>query len=411
MIRYKRKIELLAPAGDLEKLIIAVDYGADAVYFGGESFSLRAGAGNFSVADMKKGLKYAHDRGKKCFLALNIFAHNEDIKPLICYLKRIKMLDIDAFIVSDPGVIEIIKEIIPGACFHLSTQANMTNYNTAKFWIEQGIKRIIAARELTIKEICQLTRQMGEKAELEVFVQGAMCISYSGRCLLSNYMAGRDANRGNCAHPCRWKYALAEEKRKGEYYPIEEDSRGTYILNSKDLCMIEHLPELIKAKVSAVKIEGRMKSVFYVATVVNAYRRAIDSYYDDPAGYKFKPEWMEELKKASHREFTTGFYFDRQADNAQNQETSAYSREYSFIGLVKSYNKKTGFATVEQRNKMSVGEQIEVFGPYTDHFTQVLTEMYDEGGEPVSSAPHPQQIIKIRMAKPVSRNFMLRKMR
>lgn len=395
----------------MEKLIVAIDYGADAVYFGGESFSLRAGAGNFSIADMKKGIKYAHSCGKKCYLALNIFAHNEDIKPLFSYLKKIKDLGLDAYIVSDPGVIETVKEIIPEACLHLSTQANMTNYQTARFWIGQGIKRIIAARELTIKEICQLTRRFGNSVELETFVQGAMCISYSGRCLLSNYMAGRDANRGNCAHPCRWKYALTEELRDGEYYPVEEDSRGTYILNSKDLCMIEHLPELIRAGISALKIEGRMKSVFYVATVVSAYRRAIDNYYEDPASYTFKQEWMTELKKASHREFTTGFFFDKPTNYDQNYQTSEYSREYDFIGVVKSYNAKTGFATVEQRNKMSLGDEIEVFGPFTDHFTQVLEEMYNKEWESISSAPHPQQIIKIKMAKPVSRNFILRKMK
>ena len=405
----KKKIELLAPAGDLEKLKIAVDYGADAVYFGGEMFSLRAGAGNLTIKDMKEGLSYAHERGVRCYLAMNIFPHNEDIKPLERYLNKIKELPIDGFIVSDPGVIELIKEIIPDAELHLSTQANMTNYKTAQFWAKQGIKRIVLARELTITEIRKLKRVMGSSMEFEAFVQGAMCISYSGRCLLSNFMIERDANRGACAHPCRWKYALVEEQRPGQYYPIEEDDRGTYILNSRDLCMIEHLPELIEAGVSSAKIEGRMKSIFYVATIVSAYRRAIDSYYEDPKNYVFKEEWLTELKKVSHREFTTGFFFNKPTNKDQNYQTSAYTRDYTFVGLEKSYDEATGMAVVEQRNKMNLGDEIEVFGPYTDFFTQKIEVMLDENGEPIESAPHPQQILKIEMAQPVGKNFMLRK--
>ena len=403
------KIELLAPAGDLEKLIIAVDYGADAVYFGGESFSLRAGAGNFDIEEIKTGIKYAHAKNKKCYLTLNIFPHNDDIEHMTEYLNLIKNLDIDGFIVSDPGVTELVKEIIPDAVLHLSTQANMTNYRTAEFWIKQGISRIVLARELTINEICQLKSRLGNTAELEAFVQGAMCVSYSGRCLLSNFMIQRDANRGLCAHPCRWKYALVEEQRPGEYFPVEEDGRGTYILNSKDLCMLGHLPELINSGISSLKIEGRMKSVFYVATVVSAYRKAIDAWYRDPVNYAFDPDWMTELKKASHREFTTGFYFDKPGSFGQNYQTSAYTREYSFTGIVKSYDEKSGYAVVEQRNKMDIGDEIEVFGPYTDHFTQVLTEMLDEEGTPLDSAPHPQQILKIKTDKPVGVNFILRK--
>jgi len=404
-----RKIELIAPAGDLEKLIIAVDYGADAVYFGGESFSLRAGAGNFSVPELKKGIKYARDRGKKCYLALNIFPHNEDIKPLVSFLKKIKNFGIDAFIVSDPGALELVKEIVPESSLHLSTQANMTNSLTAKFWIKQGIKRIITARELTMNELRQLKAHLGSSVDLEVFVHGAMCISYSGRCLLSNFMAERDANRGMCAHPCRWKYTLMEEQREGEYYPVEEDDRGTYILNSKDLCMIEHLPELIKTGIRAVKIEGRMKSVFYVATVIGAYRKAIDAYYNNPKGYVFATEWMDELKKVSHREFTNGFFFKKPGNNEQNYRTSEYSRAYSFVGIVKSYDEETGFAFVEQRNKMEKGDEIEVFGPFADYFTQILEEMFDEEGNPIDSAPHPQQILRIKMNAPVAINYILRK--
>ncbi len=403
------KIELLAPAGDLEKLKTAVDYGADAVYFGGELFSLRAGAGNLTIPQMEEGIAYAHARNVRCYLTLNIFAHNEDILPLEDYLIKIKALDIDAFIVSDPGIMLMIREVMPQAEIHLSTQANMTNYKTARFWQQQGVKRIVLARELTFEEIRLLRQKLPEEMELEAFVQGAMCISYSGRCLLSNFMIERDANRGQCAHPCRWKYALVEEQRPGEYYPVEEDERGTYILNSRDLCMIDHIPELVSAGIASAKIEGRMKSSFYVATVVGAYRRAIDAYYADPERYAFREEWMRELKKVSHREFTTGFYFNQPTNKDQNYQTSAYTREYSFIGVVRSYDPDTKMAVVEQRNKMTVGEEIEVFGPYTDYFSQKLEVLLDEEGNPIESAPHPQQILQIKMERPVSENFMLRK--
>ena len=403
------KIELLAPAGDLEKLKTAVDYGADAVYFGGELFSLRAGAGNLTIQQMEEGIAYAHARNVRCYLTLNIFAHNEDILPLEDYLIKIKALDIDAFIVSDPGIMLMIREVMPQAEIHLSTQANMTNYKTARFWQQQGVKRIVLARELTFEEIRLLRQKLPEEMELEAFVQGAMCISYSGRCLLSNFMIERDANRGQCAHPCRWKYALVEEQRPGEYYPVEEDERGTYILNSRDLCMIDHIPELVSAGIASAKIEGRMKSSFYVATVVGAYRRAIDAYYADPERYAFREEWMRELKKVSHREFTTGFYFNQPTNKDQNYQTSAYTREYQFIGVVRSYDPDTKMAVVEQRNKMTVGEEIEVFGPYTDYFSQKLEVLLDEEGNPIESAPHPQQILQIKMERPVSENFMLRK--
>lgn len=403
------KIELLAPAGDLEKLRAAVDYGADAVYFGGELYSLRAGAGNFSYEEMKEGIAYAHAHNVRCYLTINIFAHNADIEPLEAYLNKIKELEIDAFIVSDPGIIYMIKEIMPDAEIHLSTQANMTNYKTAEFWMKQGVKRIVLARELTFDEIHELREKLPPEMEFEAFVQGAMCISYSGRCLLSNFMIERDANRGACAHPCRWKYALVEEQRPGEYYPIEEDERGTYILNSRDLCMIDHIPELVEGGIASAKIEGRMKSAFYVATVVGAYRRAIDAYYEDPENYQFKEEWLTELKKVSHREFTTGFYFNQPTNKDQNYLTSAYTREYTFIGVVKSYDPETQMAIVEQRNKMTVGEEIEVFGPHTDFFTQKLEVLLNEDGEPMESAPHPQQLLQIKMEQPVKENFLLRK--
>ncbi len=404
-----KKLELLAPAGDLEKLKIAVDYGADAVYFGGEMFSLRAGAGNLSISEIEEGVAYAHERNVKCHMAFNIFAHNEDIEPLSDYLKRISHIPIDAYIVSDPGVICIIKEILPDAELHLSTQANMTNYMTAKFWHMQGVKRLVLARELTLGEIAEIKENIPKGMELEAFAHGAMCISYSGRCLLSNFMIERDANRGQCAHPCRWKYKLVEEKRPGEYYPVEEDGRGTYILNSKDLCMLAHIPQMVNAGITSAKIEGRMKSVFYVATIVSAYRRAIDAYCSDPAHYEFDPQWMRELEKASHREFTTGFYFNKPTAEDQNYQTSAYTREYSFIGMVKSYDAETKMAVVEQRNKMVAGDEIEVFGPGREYFTQKLTILQDEEGQPITSAPHPQQILRIKMEEPVAEKYILRK--
>ena len=406
----RENFELLAPAGDLEKLKIAIIYGADAVYFGGEMFSLRAGAGNLSIDEMKEGIRFAHERGKRCYLTINIFAHNEDIGPLTDYLEQIKNIGIDAFIVSDPGIVDLIQEIIPDAEIHLSTQANMTNFRTARFWHKMGVKRLVLARELTFTEIKEIRKNIPSDMEVEAFVHGAMCISYSGRCLLSNFMIERDANRGMCAQPCRWKYSLVEEKRPGEYYPVEEDERGTYILNSRDLCMIEHLDKIVESGIMSAKVEGRMKSVFYVATVIHAYRQAIDAYFSDPARYEFKAEWLTELKKVSHREFTTGFYFDKPTKQDQNYQTSAYTREYSFVGIVKSYDSATGYAVVEQRNKMTLGDEIEVFGPDIPFFKQALESMYDaESGEPLESAPHPQQVLRIKMDQPVKENYILRK--
>ena len=406
----KEQFELLAPAGDLEKLKTAIIYGADAVYFGGEMFSLRAGAGNLTIEEMKESIAFAHERGKRCYLTINIFAHNEDIEPLTSYLQQIKDLGLDAFIVSDPGIVDLIQEVIPAAEIHLSTQANMTNYRTAGFWHKLGVKRLVLARELTLPEIRQIRENIPPEMEIEAFVHGAMCISYSGRCLLSNFMIERDANRGMCAHPCRWKYALVEEKRPGEYYPVEEDERGTYILNSRDLCMIEHIPEIVGSGIMSAKIEGRMKSIFYVATVVHTYRKAIDAYFADPAHYKFDEDWMRELKKVSHREFTTGFYFHQPTNKDQNYQTSAYTREYSFVGLIKEYDEETGFALVEQRNKMTLGEEIEIFGPDIDFFTQNITEMLDaQTGENLESAPHPQQLLKMKMDHPVKPHYILRK--
>ena len=404
------KCEILSPAGDLEKLKTAIDYGADAVYMGGSDFSLRAGAGNFDYSEMKEGLEYAHSRGKRCYLTVNIFAHNEDIKPLENFLNDIRDFGFDGYLVSDPGILSLLKEVIPNAEIHLSTQANMTNYLTAKFWYSLGVKRLVLARELSIEEIKEIRKNIPEDMELECFVHGSMCISYSGRCLLSNFMAGRDSNRGACAHPCRWKYVLEEEKRPGEYYPIEEDARGSYIMNSRDLCMIPYLEELRDAGIVSFKIEGRMKSVFYVATITNAYRMAMDAMEEGRYTKELKDYLMGEVRKVSHREFTSGFFFNKPNEEDQNYGSSTYTREYTFTGLVKSYDPETGIANVEQRNRMFKGDEIEVFGPGKVFFTQTIQDMRDEEtGEELESAPHPQQKLLIKMNEEVQPGFMLRK--
>ena len=408
-----KKMELLAPAGDLEKLKIAIDYGADAVYFGGEAFGLRAGAGNFTKEEIREGAKYAHERGKKIYMTVNIFAHNEDIRLLPDFLRGIADLEIDAFLVSDPGVIAVFREILPDAVLHLSTQANTTNYMTAKFWYDMGISRIVAAREMSFEELREFRREIPEDMEIEAFVHGAMCISYSGRCLMSNFLTVRDANRGACAHPCRWNYSLMEEKRPGEYFPVEEDQRGTYVFNSKDLCMIGHIPEMVEAGIASAKIEGRMKTIFYAATVVRVYREAIDRYYADPASYRFRPEWLEELSKVSNRHFTTGFFLGRPDESAQNYESSAYIRKYDFIGIVRSYDGETGSALIEQRNHFRVGDEIEIFGPGSaSFFTQTVEELFDaESGKPVEVAPHAQQMLRMKVRFPVGASYMLRRKR
>lgn len=401
-------IELLAPAGDMEKLKTAVYYGADAVYFGGEMFSLRAGAGNLSVPEIREAMDFLHARGARGYMTINIYPHNEHLNLLRNYLMEIKDIPVDAFLVSDPGVMTILKEIIPDAEIHLSTQANTTNYMTARFWASMGVKRIVTAREMSLKEIREMRDQLPDEVEIESFVHGAMCISYSGRCLMSNFMTGRDANMGACTHPCRWKYSIVEEKRPGEYYPIEEDSHGSYIMNSRDLCMLDGIPDLAAAGVSSLKIEGRMKSAYYVATVVSAYRTALDHYLADPDNYQYDPAWFIELCKASHREFTHGFYYNKPSAEDQNYQSSDYIREYSFIGMVKGVEPETGFALVEQRNKFSIGDEIEIFGPGVPFTKEVITEMYNQDGEPVESAPHPQQIIKLKLSTPVKENYILR---
>jgi len=404
-----KKVELLAPAGNLEKLKMAILFGADAVYIGGQRFGLRASADNFSLEDMKEGLAFAHQRNCKVYVTVNIIPHNEDLVGLPEYIKELDKLGVDAVIVSDPGIFNIVREAAPNMEIHISTQANNTNYLSARFWYDLGAKRIVVARELSINEIKEIVNNTPADMDIEAFVHGAMCISYSGRCLLSNYMTGRDSNRGACSHPCRWKYSLVEEKRPGEYYPVYEDERGTYIFNSKDLCMIEYIPQLIDAGIYSFKIEGRMKSSFYVATVVSAYRKAIDAYMADPENYRFNPEWLVELSKASHREYTTGFYFNKTTGADQIYHTSSYIREYDFVGMVLEYDKETGIAKVEQRNRMIVGDEIEVVIPGKDYFIQTIEEMRNEEGESIRTAPHPQMIVYMPMKQEVVPYTILRR--
>ncbi|WDV44116.1 U32 family peptidase [Clostridiaceae bacterium M8S5] len=405
------KVELLAPAGNLDKLKMAIIYGADAVYLGGQIFGLRAQAKNFSIDQMKEGVEFAHKRDKKVYVTLNIIPHNEDLACLPEYVKQLDEINVDAVIVSDPGVIEIVKENAPDMEIHLSTQANATNYAAASFWYKQGVKRIVVARELSLEEIQYINENTPKELEIEAFIHGAMCISYSGRCLLSNYMTNRDANKGECAQACRWKYNLVEEQRPNEYYPIYEDERGTYIFNSKDLCMINSIPDMIKSGITSLKIEGRMKSVYYVAAVVRAYRMVIDNYMKNQDSYKFNSEWFDELKKVSHRDFTKGFYYGKPTGEDQLYTSSSYIRNYDFVGLILDYDEETKIATVEQRNRVLVGDGVEIFGPNKEMFTQKIEKLWDKNDKEIESAPHAQQIYKLKVARPVSKYDIIRKPR
>lgn len=404
-------VELLAPAGSLEKLKYAVYYGADAVYLGGEIFGLRAGSKNFSYDEMQRGIKYAHDHGVKVYLTLNIIPHNSDMNRLKEYIEDIKDFGFDAVIVSDPGILMMVKEYWPDIEIHLSTQANNTNYVSAKFWHAQGVSRVILARELSLKEIEEIKEKIPETLEIEMFVHGAMCISYSGRCLLSNYMANRDANRGACAQPCRWEYNLMEKTRPGETFPVYEDERGTHIFNSRDLNLIHKIPEIIESGVTSLKIEGRMKSMYYVANIVRTYREAIDRYLKDPKGYVFDEGFMENLRKSSHRKYTDGFFQGEPGEEGQVYESSAYIRTYDFVGIVLEYNPETKMATVEQRNRLFKGDTVEIIGPDYKEFEQKIDVLLDEVGEPIDVAPHPQQIMQIKMDQPVEKMYILRKKR
>ncbi|WP_026760578.1 peptidase U32 family protein [Selenomonas ruminantium] len=403
-----KKPELLAPAGNLEKMKMAVLYGADAVYLGGKAFGLRAFGGNFTYEELKEAVDFAHARGKKVYVTVNIFPHNSDMEKLPDYLRYLQEINVDALLVADLGVFMLCRKLIPNMELHISTQANNTNWATVNAWKELGAKRVVLAREMSLKEI----REIREKCDvdLEMFMHGAMCISYSGRCLLSNYFTGRDSNRGSCAQSCRWKYALVEETRPGKYFPIEEDDRGTYIMNSKDMCLMPHIKDVIESGVDSLKIEGRMKSVHYAASVTKAYRLAIDSYFADPENFTVKKEWMDELEKVSHRAYTTGFYYHQPDADDQIYGKTSYDQTSDFVGLVRSYDPATGYAVVEQRNNMKVGQEIEVFQPTGPLYRQKITSMIDnETNEEISVAPHPQQIIRMKMEQPVEEYTILRR--
>lgn len=402
-----KKPELLAPAGTLEKMKMAVLYGADAVYLAGKSFGLRALGGNFTREELAVAVEFTHARGKKVYVTINIFPHNSDLVALPDYLKYLQEINVDALLVADLGVFMLCKKIIPDMELHISTQANNTNWATVNAWQELGAKRVVLAREMSLAEI----REIREKctADLEMFIHGAMCISYSGRCLLSNYFTGRDSNRGTCAQSCRWKYALVEETRPGKYFPIEEDERGTYIMNSKDMCLMPNLRDVIESGVDSLKIEGRMKSVHYAASVTKAYRLAIDSYFADPDNFAIKQEWTDELEKVSHRAYTTGFYYHQPDSDDQIYGKTSYDQTSDFVGLVREYDAATGYALVEQRNNMKVGQEIEVFQPTLPLYRQTITDMIDDSGEHVTVAPHPQQLVRMRMEQPVEPYTILRR--
>lgn len=404
-----QKVELLAPAGNLYKLKIALKYGADAVYIGGECFSLRTAADNFTPDEMREGIEYAHSMGKKVYITANIIPHNRDLAQMEKYFKEIYELGADAVIISDLGAFNICRRVAPGLEIHISTQANNTNYATVQAWHEMGAKRVVLAREMTLNEVREIRDNISPDCELEVFMHGAMCVSYSGRCLLSNYMTARDSNYGACSHPCRWQYSLMEEKRPGEYMPVYENERGTFIMNSKDLCMIDHLPELIGSGVLSLKIEGRVKSEYYVATVIAAYRKAIDEYYRDPAGYEFNPAWLDEVKKVSHRDYYTGFFFGIPETGAQIYGSSSYIREYDIIGIVLDYDEKTGLAKVTQRNRFFLGDEIEIIQPGKDFTTQKVEVLKDENMTDIEVANHAAMTLYIKTDVPVVKDAMLRK--
>lgn len=392
------KPELLMPAGNLEILKIAFNYGADAVYIGGAAFGLRAKANNFSLEEMKEGIDYAHSLGKRVFITVNIFAHNYDLEGIKEYFKSLAEIKPDAFIISDPGVICLAKQYAPDVEIHLSTQANNTNYLSFNFWWNQGVKRVVTARECSLEEIAEIRRNIPEEMEIENFVHGAMCISYSGRCLLSNYFTGRGANQGLCTHPCRWKYSLMEEKRPGEYLPVFEDERGTYIFNSKDLCMVEHIPELIKAGVNSFKIEGRMKTGLYVATVTRAYRKAIDDYYENPDKYYENLEWYKrEIGKCTNRLFTTGFYFGKPSEKDQIYDNNTYNNDYIYLGVVEAVNAE-GLLRITQRNKFLTGDTIELMSNNGDNTVALVEGIYDLEMNERESAPHAKEPLWIKLS-------------
>lgn len=404
-----KKPELLIPASSLEVLKTAVVFGADAVYIGGEVFSLRAKSKNFSLEDMREGIAFAHAHGAQVYVTANILAHNEDLDGVEAYFHELKEIGPDALIISDPGVFQIAKEICPEIEVHISTQANNTNYRTYRFWHSLGAKRVVSARELSMDELRELRANIPEDLEIETFIHGAMCISYSGRCLLSSYFTGRDANQGACTHPCRWKYAIMEETRPGEYLPVYENERGTYIFNSKDLCMIEHIPELVEAGIDSFKIEGRMKTALYVAVVTRTYRQAIDDYMKDEALYRERMDYYkEEIAKCTYRQFTTGFFFGKPDHDTQIYDNNTYIKAYTYLGLIGEH-RGGGFYSLEQRNKFSVGDKIEVMKPDGRDLEVTVRTMTDENGQPIESCPHPKQKIYVDLGIELSPFDLLRR--
>ena len=403
-----RRPELLIPASNLEVLKVAVMFGADAVYIGGEAFGLRAKAKNFSKEDMAAGIRFAHEHGVRVHVTVNILAHNDDLEGVREYLCELKELKPDALIIADPAIFEMAKEICPDIERHVSTQANNTNYGTYNFWWKQGAKRVVSARELSLKEISEIRKHIPEEMEIESFIHGAMCISYSGRCLLSNFFTGRDANQGACTHPCRWKYAVVEEKRPGQYMPVYENERGTYIFNSKDLCMIEHIPEMVEAGIDSFKIEGRMKTALYVATVARTYRLAIDDYLKDPKLYEEHMPWyLDQISNCTYRQFTTGFYFGKPDETSQIYDSNTYVREYTYLGIVGK--ESDGRYRIEQRNKFSVGETIEIMKPDGQNIETVVRAIINEDGETQESAPHSKQVLYVELDKKAEKYDILRR--
>lgn len=404
-----RPVELLIPAGSLEVLKTAVRYGADAVYIGGEAFGLRAKAHNFTIPDMREGIAFAHEHECKVYLTVNVFAHNRDIEGIREYFRTLREVPVDALIISDPGVFMMAKELLPDTEIHISTQANNTNYETYRFWYRMGAKRVVSARELSLEEIGEIRKHIPEDMEIESFIHGAMCISYSGRCLLSNYFTGRDANQGACTHPCRWKYAVVEEKRPGEYLPVEEDDRGTYIFNSKDLCMVEYIPEMMEAGIDSFKIEGRMKTALYVATVARTYRKAIDDYKTSPELYRSNMDYYrEEISKCTYRQFTTGFYFGKTTEESQIYDSNTYIREYTYLGMVEQTDTQ-GRIVLEQRNKFAVGETIEAMLFDGRNQELVVQEIRDDEGNIMESAPHPKQRLHVDLGVQLPIGCILRR--
>jgi len=403
-----KKVELLVPASNLEVLKTAVIYGADAVYIGGEAYGLRAKAKNFSLDDMREGIAFAHERGVKVYVTANILAHNYDLDGARTYFKELKGIKPDALIISDPGMFTIAKEECPEIEIHISTQANNTNYMTYLFWHKMGAARVVSARELSLREIKEIRENIPDDLEIESFIHGAMCISYSGRCLLSNYFTGRDANHGACTHPCRWKYAVVEEQRPGEYLPVYENERGTYIFNSKDLCMIEYIPEIIDAGINSLKIEGRMKTALYVATVARTYRKALDDFAESEEKYRANMDWYRsEISKCTYRQFTTGFYFGKPDENTQIYDNNTYVNEYIYLGIVGQMDNR-GFVRIEQRNKFCKGDIIEIMKPDGRNIPVTVNAIYDDEGNEVESAPHPQQVLWLDLSEKPQQYDLLR---